>query len=315
MPRTTRHEFPGALYYISIDSQKDRKAFRDNIDRKRFLQILSTAVNRYNLLVHAYVLLDDGYRLIMETPMGNMSRGMQYINSHYMAYRNTRGDEKGRVFSGRYKSCVIQKEIYLLELCRHVHLLPVFKGLVSRPENFQWSSHVAYIQNRFREFEPYMKDVFMNYDGFLTRRRRKFQHYVDMGISAGPAKMESLLRENKILGDESFMRMVMNAEEKVVPEIGGSWVTPQEVINKTAEYFKTSPRTIINNEVKPNIPRNAAIYLCRDMMDVSLEDLGKVFGVCSSCICNTAKRVDAQVKMDEEMEQILRELRKHINMN
>lgn len=315
MPRGTRHEFPGAVYYISINSRPDRNAFGDSVDRKRFLQILTTACKRYNLIVHAYVLLDDGYRLLLETPMGNMSRAMQYINSHYMAYRNTRDDQKGRVFSGRYKSNVIQKENYLLQLCSHIHLLPVFKGLISRPENFQWSSYNAYIQNRFPDFEPAMKDVLMNFDGFLQRKRRKFQRYVDSGMKNGPGQVEKLLYENKILGDDSFVQMVENSDKKLVAENGETLITPDEIINKTAEYFKIPRRTIITNEVKPNPPRNAAIYLCRDMMDVSLEDLGKVFGVCSSCICNTAKRVDANVRMGGEMGKTIEELRDHIGSN
>lgn len=315
MPRRIRQEFPGAVYYISIDSRPDREAFGDSVDRKRFLQILTTATRRYNLIVHAYVLLDDGYRLLMETPMGNMSRAMQYINSHYMAYRNTRNDQKGRVFSGRYKSNVIQKEKYLLQLCRHIHLLPVFKGLISRPENFQWSSYNAYLQNRFPDFEPSMKDVLMNFDGFLQRKRRKFQRYVDSGMNWSTTEVEKLLRENSILGDDLFVEMVDNIDKKLEPEISESNITPDEIIDRTAEYFKIPRRTIITNEVKPNPPRNLAIYLCRDMMDVSLEDLGKVFGVCSSCICNTAKRVDANVRMGGDMGKTIEELRDHIGTN
>lgn len=296
MARNARIEYPGAVYYISINAAPNVKAFKDNIDKRRFLRILETAASRYNLVVHAYVIMEDGYRLVVETPLGNLSKTMQYINSHYMAYANTRRSDSGRIFSGRYRSVLIEKNKYLLKLCRHLHQEPVARGIVARAGNYAWSSHNAYTMGKFKEFEPRTKDALSNFDGFKQRQRRKFEKFVDSGAIAEWRELEKKLSHSRTLGE-------INEEhiKKAVPKKAASTVSHDLIIEKTAEYFKTTPNMIVDNKIKPNPPRNMAIYLCRNGIDAPLEDLGRVFGVCPSCICNTAKRVDAQLRMGSEL--------------
>jgi hypothetical protein len=85
--------------------------------------------------------MDNHYHLILETPEGNLSRGMRQLNGIYTQKYNWRYTKTGHVFQGRYKAILVDKENYLLELCRYVILNPVRANIVKRPQNWKWSSY------------------------------------------------------------------------------------------------------------------------------------------------------------------------------
>ena len=68
MTRPLRIEFPGAVYHILSRGDRKERIFKDDKDRKTFLEILASVVKRYNFLCHAYCLMDNHYHLLIETP-------------------------------------------------------------------------------------------------------------------------------------------------------------------------------------------------------------------------------------------------------
>ena len=115
----------------------------DDGDRERFLAILASTIRRYNWLCHAYCLMNNHYHLIIETPEGNISRGMRQLNGVYTQYFNRRHKTVGHVFQGRFKAIMVDKESYLLSLCRYVVLNPVRIGVVKGPSQWKWNSYRA----------------------------------------------------------------------------------------------------------------------------------------------------------------------------
>ena len=305
MPRPTRIEYPGALYYISIDSVPGRNVFNDDIDRNRFLHILDYAVRRYNLKLHAFLLLDDGYRLLIETPMGNLTKSLQYINSHYMAYLNTRRGGGGRIYSGRYKSPVIEKQRYLLELCRHIHHMPVARNIVPSPSAYHWSSFSHYIHPQEDSMPSvYTKDALNHFTGSARRKRRKFESFCHSPPETDPAALESSLQKSQVFGSEEFAARMESEAGRAAPQ----QVLPETIVSETARYFNVQEENITQNKTKPNIPRNVAIYLARNSTSTPLEELGELFGVGPSSICNTAKRVEAHRNTDDTLGKYIREV-------
>jgi REP element-mobilizing transposase RayT len=117
--------------------------FEDNQDRRRFLSVLDEAVKRFNWLCHAYCLMDNHYHLLVETIDGNLSVGMRHVNGVYTQAYNRRHNRVGHLFQGRYKSILVDRDNYLLELCRCVVLNPVRAGIVKHPGKYGWSSYKA----------------------------------------------------------------------------------------------------------------------------------------------------------------------------
>jgi REP element-mobilizing transposase RayT len=73
-----RIEYPGALYHIPNRGNERKAIFRDEQDRETFLETLSIVIERFKWLCHGYVLMDNHYHLLIETPKGIISRGMMH---------------------------------------------------------------------------------------------------------------------------------------------------------------------------------------------------------------------------------------------
>ena len=141
MARPLRIEFPGALYHITSRGNARQKIFLNDKDYADFLEVLCLVVGRFNWILHAYCLMSDHYHLLIETPEGNLSRGMRQLNGIYTQQFNRRHNRVGHVLQGRYKAILVDKDSYLLELSRYVVLNPVRAGIVKTPKEWRWSSY------------------------------------------------------------------------------------------------------------------------------------------------------------------------------
>ncbi len=141
MSRPLRIEYPDAVYHVTSRGNARSDIFHSASDRETFLKILSGVVQRFNWLCHAYCLMDNHYHLLIETPDGNLSKGMRHLNGVYTQKYNWLHQKTGHVFQGRYKAILVEKDSYLLELCRYVVLNPVRAGMTEKPEQWIWSSY------------------------------------------------------------------------------------------------------------------------------------------------------------------------------
>jgi REP-associated tyrosine transposase len=143
MTRPLRIEFPGAVYHITSRGNARQSIFDHFTDKKQFLFILEQVVVKYQWLCHAYCLMDNHYHLLIENTEPNLSAGMRQLNGVYTQTFNRKYDRVGHLFQGRFKSILVEKENYLLELSRYIVLNPVRAKLVAKPGQFTWSSYKA----------------------------------------------------------------------------------------------------------------------------------------------------------------------------
>ena len=150
MARKLRIEYPGAIYHVMNRGDRREEIFRDDKDRELFLTTLAEACAKTDWQVHAYCLMGNHFHLVMETPNGNLVAGMKWFLGTYTARFNRRHKLFGHLFSGRYKSLVVDAGSpgYLRTVCEYVHLNPVRAKLL-RPEEplraYRWSSLPAYL--------------------------------------------------------------------------------------------------------------------------------------------------------------------------
>ncbi len=143
MSRPLRIEYPGAVYHVTARGNAREVIFKNDADRKTFLAVLGKIVERYNWLCHAYCLMGNHYHLMIEIPDGNLSRGMRQLNGVYTQTFNRRHRRVGHVLQGRFKAILVEKDSYLLELCRYIVLNPVRAKMVKHPKHYPWSSYRA----------------------------------------------------------------------------------------------------------------------------------------------------------------------------
>ncbi len=146
MPRADRICFSGAVYHIIHRGNNKQNIFVDDTDRWHLLKLFLEAKKKFECLIHCYALMHNHFHATIETPNAiPVSKIMQQVGGSYAAYFNKRHDKKGHLFQGRFKDIIVDKENYLLELSRYVHLNPVKAGFSIRPEEHKWSSYGVYI--------------------------------------------------------------------------------------------------------------------------------------------------------------------------
>ncbi|MFO7937561.1 MAG: transposase [Kiritimatiellia bacterium] len=83
MPRQLRHHVAGGWYHITTRGLGRRAIFESERDREHFIELLAGMVERYSIILHAYVLMGNHYHLLVESQEGNVSRAMQWLNTSY----------------------------------------------------------------------------------------------------------------------------------------------------------------------------------------------------------------------------------------
>jgi REP element-mobilizing transposase RayT len=112
-------------------------------DRELWLEVLEQVCKRFNWIVHAYCQMGNHWHLLVETPDGNLSKGMRQLNGVYTQRFNRSHNRVGHVYQGRYKAILVQKDAYLLELSRYIVLNPVRARMVRTARDWPWSNYRA----------------------------------------------------------------------------------------------------------------------------------------------------------------------------
>lgn len=204
MSRPLRIEFPNALYHVTARGDRREDIFEDDEDRKLFLATLGEVIDQFNWVCYAWCLMDNHYHVLIQTPDGNLSKGMRQLNGVYTQASNRRHKRVGHLFQGRFKAILVESDRYLLELSRYVVLNPVRAGMVKSPGAWPWSSYRA---SMGRELAP----PWLAVDGLLAQfaKRRslaqeRYAQFVAEGIKAKSPWDD--LKGQVFLGDEQFVQ-------------------------------------------------------------------------------------------------------------
>lgn len=137
--RLTVAHYPHHVIQRGNDKQP---IFRDDKDRERLLSLLHEYSQSSKVAVHAYVLMDNHFHLLL-TPDDSkgLPQMMQALGRAYVRYFNTRHGRTGTLWEGRYRSSLIDSEQYLLSCMAYIDLNPVRAGMVTDPAHHPWSSH------------------------------------------------------------------------------------------------------------------------------------------------------------------------------
>ena len=145
MPRKPRIEYNGAMYHVISRGNNRKQLFFVEADYKEFLRCINITQKRYPFILYAYQLMPNHIHLLVETKENKLSEIMQSILTRYARYFNKKYKMVGHLFQGRYKAILCQKEDYLLELIRYIHLNCVRAKLAGDPAQWIWSSHKVYL--------------------------------------------------------------------------------------------------------------------------------------------------------------------------
>ncbi|MBI2474983.1 transposase [Candidatus Uhrbacteria bacterium] len=222
MARPLRIEYPGALYHITTRGDNRKKIFLNDTDRNNFLQNVKTTIERYNWLCHAYCLMDNHYHLLLETPEGNLSKGMRQLNGVYTQRFNFTHKTVGHLFQSRYKTFLIEKDPYLLEVARYIVLNPVRAGTVTSPIEWEWSSYLSTAGKEIKPVWLTTEWILNFFDNKISNAQKKYEQFVTDGI--GKNSPFENVNEGIVLGFQQFVDWVRDTktdQEKIteIPRI------------------------------------------------------------------------------------------------
>jgi REP element-mobilizing transposase RayT len=200
--RQPRLEFENALYHVIVRGLERRSIFRDDEDRQAYLDRLADLPARHGVRISAFCLMSNHVHLAVQTGRAPLSRVMGQLQTAYAVSFNRRHDRVGPVFQGRYRALLVERDTHLLALVRYVHLNPVRAGLVSRPEDFPWSSHPLYLKGGARWLAS--DEVLGMLGSSKATARRAFERFVN-GSSASEYDPDGATADS-VLGGERFVR-------------------------------------------------------------------------------------------------------------
>jgi len=213
MARPLRIQYPGAVYHITCRGNERKDIFKDDIDRKTFLNLLIASSKIYRIKIYSYVLMTNHFHLLIETPIGNLSEFMRQFNITYTSHYNRRHNRTGHLYQGRYKSVLVDKDMYLAVLSRYIHLNPVkikkMKEITEREKlrylkNYKWSSLPGYINRRAKQQIIDYTLILKEYGGDNDKARRAYKEMLSIDLSTRPEIKEKIVGQS-ILGSEKFI--------------------------------------------------------------------------------------------------------------
>ena len=275
MARPLRIELAGGLYHVTARGDRRENIYFSPADRMAWLDIFGDVCRRFNWVCHAYCQMTNHYHVVIETPEGNLSKGMRQLNGVYTQYVNRSHKRVGHVFQGRFKGILVEKDSYLLELCRYVVLNPVRAGMLREPKRWAWSSHRAMLG--LIESPGWLETDWL-LGQFGTQRKRatgKYEQFVKAGI--GAETVWTHLRNQIFLGSEKFVERLQRraAESATLREVPRAQRQPKA---KPLEYYARLGRAGM-----------ARAYLSGSY---TMQDIAEHFGVHYSTVSRIVKEFE-----------------------
>ena len=267
---------------------RGRQAIFDSEDYFRgFLQTLSEAYDRFGLQIHAYCLMSNHYHLLVKTPEGNLQRCMRHVNGVYTQRYNRLKKTDGPLFRGRYKAILVDHDAYLLQLSKYIHRNPLEAGMVSRLENYVWSSYRSYIGYSAAEKWLYHREIY----GQLNTNKsveKEYRTYVnESSMDENLKDFYSRKRWNPILGSDGFIESIKGLLGKDISEVTykeKKRIRPNiEAIVEAVSICCRVPAKEIWMVKKgrgiKNQPRKLAMYLAQKIGGFRLNEISEFFGL------------------------------------
>lgn len=274
MARPLRIQYEGAFYHITARGNEKKDIFTNDTDRNKFIQILESVAEKYGWLIHAYCLMSNHYHLLVETPLKNLSAGMRQLNGVYTQSFNKRHRRIGHLFQGRFKSYLLEKERYLLEVCRYIVLNPVRARIVNDPIEWEYSSYGKTSGDRRRYKYLYPDLILSFFSDSLTGAQKGYIKFIKEGMGK-----ESPFKEAHggfILGGEKFVKSVMEKNKNI----------DCEEITKSERYIgRPSLRDIFAEK-----ERDEGIAVAINQWGYTLKNVGKYVGLHYAWVSKIAKK-------------------------
>ncbi len=231
MPRRARLSMAGVPWHIIQRGNNRSVCFFSNDDCQFYLDTLKEQARKHGCAVHAYVLMTNHVHLLL-TPEKKDSAAllMKNLSQQYVQYVNRAYKRSGTLWEGRFRSCLVQSEAYVLACYRYIELNPVRADMVGHPRQYRWSSYCANAEGRINQLliphEQYLK---IDRESLVRRKGYRALFKADIDLKSDDAIREAT-NGNFVLGSGRFQaEMAKTLGRRVTKGVAGR---PKKSINK-----------------------------------------------------------------------------------
>jgi REP-associated tyrosine transposase len=207
MPRLPRVYVEGAIYFITCKAAHNEKLFCDEKDYIMYIELLKKHRKEFEFKLYAYVLLPQHLHLFIEpSPSVEISEIMRSLNTAYSKYFNSRYQRRGHLFRERFKACLVEKDLYLIDIISHVHRNPIRSHLSSAPNEYPYSSASLYtsVIGDYEEIEALKATADIDWQTLDVISR---SHKIDF---------HKRLQRGGVLGSKEFIKRVRDKIEEAI---------------------------------------------------------------------------------------------------
>lgn len=338
MPRQARIDAPGALHHIIIRGIERKALFRDQTDRDRFVERLGTVVGDTATTCYAWALMTNHVHLLLMTGNEPIATVMRRLLTGYAQEFNRRYNRHGQLFQNRYKSILCEKDSYMLELVRYIHLNPVrarITGSVDELKTYRYTGHAVLMGT--------VKHAWQDQDGVLRlfhktagHARRKYHEYVSEAVQQGRRpelvgggllrsiggwkKLQDYRKQGlrikadeRILGSSDFVAAVLKQADEALEtrtkfEARGHDV--QSLLSAVGVYYKIEPEELRSGSRQRSIAqaRSVVCYIAVRQLGMSCREVSRELKISPSAVSNAVVRGKAVAGTSGIAEKIVKKL-------
>jgi len=311
MPRSARLVIPGMIHHVICRGIERREIFTDEKDYKEFLRRLSALAGKETVVIYAFCLMSNHVHLLVRPLELSLSALMRRLLTGFAVYFNRRHRRSGHLFQNRYKSFVVEEDVYFLELIRYIHLNPVRASIIpdiAKLSFYPYTGHAALmgkVKYPFYEAEQ----VLLHFGRRVGKAQESLVDFMQEGISKGRqdnlvggglrrslAKLDPAERrhrqayDERILGSGNFVETVLTQLE----EGGGktSDLSIEVLLEDVASYFDITVAELCSGSKRAAIARAraAVVYLATREVGIAPTQLAAILSIGSSAVCMILKR-------------------------
>lgn len=202
MPRIPRLTYEGGFYHLYNRGLNKHTIFHRQKDYEKLLDKLSSLLLEGDWIIYAYCLMPNHYHLLVEQRKTPIAKLIGRLFTSYGVYFNKKYQRQGPLFQDRFKSKIVQKDSYFLEVSRYIHLNPVNANLVKTPEDYPFSSLGEYLGKYQRNIINLEKVTTLL--GNHKYRVESYVKFVKNGMKLNLDKYNPFKDKNEVVGSRVF---------------------------------------------------------------------------------------------------------------
>ena len=165
------------IYHVTNRGVRKEPIFYNMIDKYRFMIILAETHSKFKFKIHAYCLMGNHFHFLIQLSDSPLSKIMQSMQQRYAIYFNRTYHSQGHVFQANYYSRTVGNSNDFLNVSKYIHMNPVAAGLVTNPQDYQWSSYATFSNHSPRNHP--LIDTETTYSCYPNNSRELYKKFVE----------------------------------------------------------------------------------------------------------------------------------------